>query len=61
MSIENEEENGKSATNVLQEIFQGLQNCPCFYSSIKTEAVLSFYISIYTYIKLRPKRKNLQE
>ena len=50
MSIENEKEN-KKLNVCLQEIFQGFQNCLCFYSSIKTEAVLFFiYISFYMYI-----------
>ena len=47
------------------EIFQGFQNCLCFYSSIKTEAVLFLYIYIYIYlyiyIKLSPKWKKFHE
>ena len=45
---------------ILNKIFQGFQNCLCFYSSIKTEGVLLFlyiYIDIYLYIyeKLSPE------
>ena len=42
----------KNISYVLKEIFQGFQNCLCFYSSIKTEGVLFFfiYIAIYIYI-----------
>ena len=54
---------------ILYEIFQGFQNCLCFHSSIKTEAVLFFHIYIYMYLyiylyiykKLSPKWKNFQE
>ena len=48
------------------EIFQGFQNCLCFYSSIKTEGVIFFiyintYIYLYIYKKLSPKWKNFHE
>ena len=44
-------ENGKNILYILQEIFQRLQNCFFFHSSIKTEEVLFFiYIYIYIYI-----------
>ena len=56
---------------ILYEIFQGFQNCLCFYSSIKTEGVLFLYIYIYIYVciyiysyiykKLSPNWKNFQE
>ena len=48
-------------------MFQGFQNCLCFYSSIKTEGVLFFfiyiaiYIYLYIYKKPSPKWKNVQE
>ena len=66
-SIKNEKENGKTISYILLEIFQRFQNCLCFYSSIKTEGVLFFFINIYIYIymyiykKLSPKWKNFQE
>ena len=66
-SIENEKENGKKNSYILYEIFQGFQNCLCFYSSIKTEGVLFFFIYIYIYIylyiykKLSPKWKIFHE
>ena len=42
-------------------MFQGFQNCLCFYSSIKTEGVLFFfiYIAIYIYICIYIKNQAL--
>ena len=51
----------------MYEIFQGFQNSLCFYSSLKTEAVLFFFIHIYNYIylyiyeKVSPKWKKFHE
>ena len=52
---------------ILQEIFQGFQNCFFFHSSIKTEEVLFFfyiylYIYIYIYIyKTKPQMENFSQ
>ena len=54
---------------ILQEIFQGFQNCFLFHSSIKTEELLLFYIYIYIYLytylniykKLSPEWKSFHE
>ena len=39
----------KKGTMCMYEIFQGLQNCLCFYSSTKTEAVLFFLVGKYKF------------
>ena len=51
----------KKISYVLLEIFQGFQNCLCFYSSIKTEGVLFFfiYIALYIYICIYIKNQAL--
>ena len=58
---------GKKFRTFCRKFFQGFQNCLCFYSSIKTEGVLFFfiYIAIYIYLNIykkpSPKWKNVHE
>ena len=48
---ENEEQKSTIRNECWYGIFQEFQNCHCFHSSIKTEAVLFFSVRKYRFLK----------